>query len=265
MKKKNTLISIVIISLNTKKKFFKSLISAHNQDYSNKEIIVVDGVSEDGTINLIKKNRKKINKLIIEKDKGIYHAMNKGIKIAKGAWIIFLNSGDVFSKQNILKKMSISKHSNFDILYGNTIVYNNNLKYLVESNKISTSSIHIPFCHQSSIVKSKLLKKNPFNLNYKICSDFNFFLKMYLYKKKFKKFKYNICTIEGGGYSDLNRLNVFNENFQILFQNSLVFKNLFKLIFGFLLLVFVQLIKSLLPNVIIQQILKIKYKKNIFK
>ena len=100
------LFSIVIVSLNTKNEFLKTIKSVVKQKYKNYEI-VVDGKSEDGTIDVIKKLKKKKNiKFIIEKDKGIYDAMNKGIKKSSGKWIIFLNSGDIFHDLNVLKKYS---------------------------------------------------------------------------------------------------------------------------------------------------------------
>ena len=95
-------ISIVVVSLNTKSSFLKTINSIISQSYANKEIIVVDGNSTDGTIKIIKKMSKNFSKIIIDKDKGIYDAMNKGIALVKGEWTIFLNSGDVF--KDIKKK-----------------------------------------------------------------------------------------------------------------------------------------------------------------
>ena len=265
--RKNNFVSIVIISLNTKKKFIRSLNSAYSQNYKKKEIIVIDGLSKDGTDELIKKNKKKINKLITEKDKGIYDAMNKGIKYANGDWIVFLNSGDIFYKNNIVKKVFSSKsfknNLNQDIIYGNSIIINKQLKYYVNSKNINTQSIHMPFCHQSSFVKSRLLKKNKFDLQYKICADFNFFINMYKSKKKFKRLDDIFCIVEGGGLSDKSRFRVFNENLKILFKNSVFIKNLAKLIFHYLILAATQFLKKILPDLIIQQILRKKYKKNI--
>ena len=100
------MISIVIVSLNTKNDFELSLKSIIKQTYKNYEIIVVDGKSSDGTIDTILKYKKFFKKTIIEKDKGIYHAMNKGINFISSGWTIFLNSGDVFLNKNTLKKIS---------------------------------------------------------------------------------------------------------------------------------------------------------------
>jgi glycosyltransferase involved in cell wall biosynthesis len=73
-----------------------------NQTYRNVEYIIVDGASTDGTLNIVRKYEEKINFWISESDKGIYDAMNKGIKLANGIWINFMNSGDSFVEYNVL-------------------------------------------------------------------------------------------------------------------------------------------------------------------
>ena len=89
-------ISIIVVSLNTKKDFIKTIKSIKDQNYEDAEIIVIDGQSTDGTVEEINKMKKYFSKIIIEKDSGIYYAMNKGILLADSKWIIFMNSGDVF-------------------------------------------------------------------------------------------------------------------------------------------------------------------------
>ena len=92
---KNIQLSIIVVSLNTKDKFEKTISSIKNQSLKNYELIVVDGKSSDGTIELIEKYKNIIDKKIIEIDTGIYDAMNKGINISSANGV-FLNSGDVF-------------------------------------------------------------------------------------------------------------------------------------------------------------------------
>ena len=103
------LFSIIVVSLNTKKKFLKTIKSIKKQRFRNYEVMIVDGKSIDGTINEIKKIKNKKIKYIIEKDKGIYDAMNKGVAKSLGDWIIFLNSGDIFYNCDVLKKISLKK------------------------------------------------------------------------------------------------------------------------------------------------------------
>ena len=89
------LISIITVVLNNSSHLQKTLNSIFNQKYQNYELIVIDGKSTDGTVDIIKKNKKKIDKWISEKDKGIYDAFNKGMNLAKGDYIGFVNSDDI--------------------------------------------------------------------------------------------------------------------------------------------------------------------------
>ena len=98
--------SIIIVSYNTKKNFIKTLNSIKKQTYKKYEIIIIDGLSTDGTVELIRKNKNKKIRFLIERDSGIYDAMNKGIKKIKNEWTLFLNSGDVFKDNRVLKRVN---------------------------------------------------------------------------------------------------------------------------------------------------------------
>jgi len=254
------LVSIIVVSLNTKKKFLKTINSIQRQDYQNYEIIIVDGKSIDGTIKEIKKIKNKKVKYIIQKDNGIYDAMNKGIKKSKGEWIIFLNSGDIFYSQNVLRKILRKKINNFDILFGDTVVVSKSLTYKVIAKKFTNKTITMPFCHQSTLVKSKYLKKYQFDLNYNLSSDFNFFLNSYYKNLNFNKHNSVISKVEAYGKSDLNRQAVFSQNIRIFLKKGYYF-NVLSLFFIKFLEFVKDLIKLFLPAKLVKQIIKIKYQK----
>lgn len=263
MKSKNfkKIISIIVVSLNTKKKFLKTIKSIQQQIYKNYEIVIVDGNSTDGTVKEIKKLKKNKIKSIIQKDKGIYDAMNKGILKCSGEWALFLNSGDTLLNKSVLKNILDKKIDNYDIIFGDTIIAGNYFNYKVRAKKFSKQTIIMPFCHQSTIVKLRHLKNNKFNLDYKLSSDFNFFLNSYNKKLKFLKCNRTISKVEASGISDNNRQKVFTENINIFLKKNLYFKvlRLFCLkLFEYL----KSLIKLLLPDRFIKNILMIKYKKN---
>lgn len=236
----------MIVSLNTKQDFLKTIQSVTNQNYRDCEIIVVDGGSNDGTIEEIKKREKQITKIIIEKDRGIFDAMNKGIKIANSNWTIFMNSGDIFFNNNILNSIIFNSLNNFDILYGDTVVDKNDYKYLLKGKKILKSFKLMPFSHQSCFVKTNILKQNLFNLNYKLAADFNLFVKCHYDGKNFFYLNTIVALTKPGGVSDLNRPKVLDENIKILNTFSLtedsndlkylklfyIFKNFIKIIIG---------------------------------
>lgn len=254
--------SIIIVSLNTKNDFLKTLASVTNQSYDDYEIIVVDGDSNDGTIKEIFKRKKIITKYIIGKDKGIYHAMNKGIKISSGKWIIFMNSGDIFFKKNTLYNFILGDIHNCDVVYGDTSVDAKNLKYIVKSKLFDYNTLLMPFNHQSVFVKSHILKKKNFSLKYKFSSDFDFFYYCFLNQKKFKKIDSIISKVKSGGSADCNRQEVFNENIMIINKKgnkSIIYRLYLKKINQY----FKDFLKIILPSFFQKILLKQKYKNNL--
>jgi glycosyltransferase involved in cell wall biosynthesis len=264
--KRNNKVSIVVVSLNTKLFFLNTVSSIISQTYQNKEIIIVDGNSTDGTKKLIKKMKKNFKKIIIENDNGIYDAMNKGSKLASGDWIIFLNSGDIFYNKKTLSDI-FNKYilKNVDIIYGNTLIQNNNINYIVKGSAFTKKTLFMPFCHQSTIVRSNILKTFKFSQKYKYSSDFNFFIKCFYNNKNFYNSNLIISKVVANGFSDKNRQKVYNENIQIL-KN---FNYNYFLILHIFILKLTTLVKSfvkyILPNNLVEIILKLKYKKNINK
>ena len=99
------LVTIVTVVYNDVTHIEETILSAINQSYLNREYIVLDGGSVDGTIDVIKKYGKEISFWLSENDQGIYDAMNKAVRLAHGEWIIFMNSGDVFYDENVLKNI----------------------------------------------------------------------------------------------------------------------------------------------------------------
>ena len=259
---KKNFISIIVVSLNTKVDFLKTLKSIKKQTYKNYEIIVVDGNSIDGTKKEIIKRKKTISKFVIEKDRGIYHAMNKGIKMSSGKWIIFMNSGDIFYKKNVLYNFLSENVKNCDIVYGDTLVSAKNLRYVDNSKSFECKTLLMPFCHQSVFVKSNILKKRNFSLIYRFSSDFDFFYYCYLSRKKFQKIDYIISKVKSGGFADKNRQMVFNENLTIIKKKgnkSLLYLLYLKKISQY----FKDIIKFIFPIFIQELIFKIKYKNNL--
>lgn len=174
MGKVTTKYSIITINYNN----HSGLISTYNSIKpllnSNIEWIVIDGLSTDQSIEFIN-NNSHISKFIIEKDNGIYDAMNKGIDLASGDFIIFMNSGDLFHPEFSFHEISDNLKNtsiNNTIIYGNTVKKVAKLFYMDE---VNDSFEHwwektIP-CHQSILMPSRFLKKNKFDTEYKIFSD----------------------------------------------------------------------------------------------
>ena len=116
---KRKFISILIPVLNDKNGLKKTLKSIFNQSFTDYEVIVIDGKSSDGTLSVIKSFRKKIKIFLSETDKGIYDAINKGIKLSTGKYINIINANDTYFNKNSLetaKKFLIK--NNYDFLFG---------------------------------------------------------------------------------------------------------------------------------------------------
>lgn len=166
------LVSVVTVCYNCKDEIEKTLNSVFKQTYGNIEYIIIDGGSTDGTVDIIKKHSRIISKFISEPDKGVYDAMNKGIDMASGEWINFMNAGDYFTDDKVIeeffRKSQNMEHS--DILYGDTIV-----RYPFGEYYLKAEGGH--WFHQSIFAKASLLKSLKFNLHYKICADHDFLMR----------------------------------------------------------------------------------------
>ena len=110
--------SVITVVKNDEKNIIQTLKSIKNQTYTNFEYIIIDGNSEDKTIQKLMKFKNQINYLLSEKDNGIYFAMNKGLKISKGKIIVFVNSGDMLTKNALRIIKQKFDHHKFDFVFG---------------------------------------------------------------------------------------------------------------------------------------------------
>ena len=111
-------VSIITVCYNSESTIEQTIQSVISQRFQNIEYIIVDGGSKDQTLSIIEKYNSQIDVLISEKDKGIYDAINKGIKLATGDVIGFLHSDDIFKSSDILKRVSDSFNRDIDLIYG---------------------------------------------------------------------------------------------------------------------------------------------------
>ena len=117
-------ISIITVTKNSEKYLEKNILSIHNQSYKNYEHIIIDGGSTDKTLDIIHKHKKKIKYFISEKDKGLYDAMNKGIKKSSGHIIGILNSDDIYYKDALkIVNKYFKRYLKIDFLFGSVYKY----------------------------------------------------------------------------------------------------------------------------------------------
>jgi glycosyltransferase involved in cell wall biosynthesis len=174
------LLSIITVNLNDSVGLRKTAESVICQTFDNYEYIIIDGASSDDSVEVIKNYAGKIAYWVSEPDSGIYNAMNKGIKQAKGRYCLFLNSGDFLVADNVLQQV-FSKDHNEDFLIGNCEISKdgNVIHTAVHSDTLTLRSFYkqtIP--HQATFIKRDLFKKyGDYSENYKIHSDYEFWIR----------------------------------------------------------------------------------------
>ena len=206
-------ISIVTVTYNAEQYLEQTIKSVIEQDYSNIEYIIIDGASKDNTIDIIKKYEKYITYWISEPDSGIYDAMNKGIDVATGEWINFMNAGDSFTNNILNKLFTIDVISNYDIIYGDRILISTEKKVIEKANSLENFYLMMPFGHQSTFIKSNILKTNKFDLLYTLSSDYDLLLNLYQNNYSFYYYPEPISHFILGG---LSQQNSFKSNFEAL-------------------------------------------------
>jgi len=200
-------LSIITVNLNNKDGLQKTIDSVISQTFKDFEWIVIDGGSVDGSKELIEKYSDQISYWVSEPDKGIYNAMNKGIKQAKGEYVLFLNSGDYLFSTDVLQKI-FSFNNSSDIIYGyvareidGTV---QNLTGFLSKDDISLIDLYyqtIP--HQGSFFKTSLFERfGLYNENLKIVADREFYIKTIIYGNISVKFlPITVSYFDDGGIS----------------------------------------------------------------
>jgi len=180
MKKK---ISIITVTKNSEKYLEKNILSVHKQKYKNYEHIIIDGKSTDKTIDIINKHKKKIKYFISEKDKGLYDAMNKGIKKSNGDIIGILNSDDIYYKKTLeIVNKYFNKYKKLDFLFGS--VYKHKLLHGYYPKKIKWTFGFYSTHSIGFFIKKEAHKKVGFyNIKYKYSADYDLFYRLIVKKK----------------------------------------------------------------------------------
>lgn len=173
-------LSVVTINLNNKDGLLNTLNSLFvNQDFTDYESIVIDGKSTDGSLGVIESFDNRISYWVSETDSGIYNAMNKGIRKAKGDYLLFLNSGDCLVK-GVLSEIFSKQLPVYDFIYGNCIqVYpNGEKKEVYMPSSLSLFDLYKgSLIHSATFIRRNLFNDYLYSETYKIVSDWEFFLK----------------------------------------------------------------------------------------
>ena len=227
-------LSILTVNLNNESGLRRTINSVINQTYSDFEYIIIDGGSYDGSLDVIEKYAKKITSWLSQSDRGIYHAMNKGIQKANGEYLLFLNSGDCLYSANVIEQI-INNNLVEDIIAGDILIKensNNENQILKKSPKKITAKYlfenYLP--HPGTLIKRKLFNEiDLYNESYKIVSDWEFFLKAFLiYKATYRYLPICVSVFVADGISAKpefanlihnEKKNVITSNFPYIYQD----------------------------------------------
>ncbi len=254
-------VSIVTIVKNDYKKIEHTMKSVLQQTYGDFEYIIKDGMSIDGTLNIISKNTKdfpqRCIKVVSSKDKSIYDAMNQAVSYCNGNWIIFINSGDAFYNSEVLEKVFLKEPEfiSSGVLFGDAIVRDVSGDMIWKAN-ISLIQRKMPFCHQSCFVKRELLLRFPFDINIKIAADYNNILDIYAAGIDFYLLGNIISVFELTGISTTDFVNKYKETNKVICSHG--YKSSCKI--AFLSRLIIQYIKTLAAKILPEKVL-IRFKK----
>lgn len=200
-------ISVITINYNNISGLENTFRSVFSQNPNNFEYIVIDGGSTDGSYDLILQHADKIDYFVSGEDNGIYHAMNKGIKVANGDFVIFMNSGDLFFDQhqiaNIVKELKYDD----DIVYGDVRLLNMATGYDTVQRHPAILSFQYFYnqtiCHQACIIKKSLFDSVfYFNERLKIVSDWEFLIvSLFIHQVNYRKIEHVIAVFDCSGVS----------------------------------------------------------------
>ncbi|HEN3469060.1 TPA: glycosyltransferase family 2 protein [Yersinia enterocolitica] len=229
-------VSVITVVYNNISEIQKTIDSITSQTYKNIEFIIVDGGSNDGTVEIIMNNNSDIDWWCSEKDGGIYDAMNKGVRNSTGDYIIFMNAGDTFYNSNSIETvMSQPAISDYDIIYGDYYVHNARRRNgYRKAKKIVTLWKGMPTSHQAMIFKRKSLIPIFYDTNSGLAADHKLLVEKYIAGEKFLMLlNITIANYSGGGVSDCKRSEIYSS----IYKNSrLTKKNIFLLKFYFALM-----------------------------
>lgn len=224
-------LSVVTVVFNNVKDIERTILSVTGQTYRNIEYIIIDGGSTDGTLDIIRRYIDKIAVIKSEKDRGIYDAMNKGLRTATGEYILFMNSGDeIYATDTVERVFSTSPDA--DIYYGETEMFDESW------NSLGTRRHHAPgqlnyysfrygmsVSHQAIYIKKNLT--SPYNSKYQLSADIDWILNAVKKAKKIINTRMFVAKYLIGGMSKKKHRQSLIERFKILSHHYGLIPNLF--------------------------------------
>ena len=214
-------ISIITVVYNSEKYIRRTIESIVGQDYPAIEYIIIDGKSKDSTMQIVNEYRDRIAVVISEPDKGLYDAMNKGLRLATGDYVLYINSGDALPSPTLMSDIFGNAPADSDVIYGDTHITD-------EDGNILHTRRHRPpehltwrdykrgmlVCHQSFIARRSLCDE--YDTQYRYAADFDWCLNILLKSKVVTNYGKAISLFMDGGQTKRTIVPGLKERYRIM-------------------------------------------------
>jgi glycosyltransferase involved in cell wall biosynthesis len=229
-------LSVITIVYNNVRDIERTVLSVLNQSYASIEYLVIDGASNDGTLDVLKKYEGQISRLVSERDHGIYDAMNKGLALATGDYVLFMNSGDEIYALDTVEKIFVTE-PDADIYYGETEMFDENWDSLGQRRHqapehFTWKDFKFGMCisHQAIYIRRSFTE--PYDLNYQLSSDIDWIIKAAKKAKKIVNVRMYVAKYLVGGMSKkkhrqslVERFHIFSKHYGLIptiFNHALI-------------------------------------------
>ena len=218
--------SVITVCYNAEATLEDTIQSVISQTYHHVEYIIVDGASKDRTMDIVNRYRERISVVVSEPDKGLYDAMNKGIRLATGDYLCFLNAGDSFHEDDTLQQMVHSIHGTQlpDVLYGETELVDHEghflrMRRLQAPEHLTWKSFRMGMlvCHQAFFAKRELVI--PYDLQYRFSADFDWCIKIMKRSKVLHNTHLTLIDYLSEGMTTRNHKASLKERFRIMVRH----------------------------------------------
>ena len=211
-------ISVIIPVFNAKRTLANALQSVWEQTFPAYEVLVIDGGSTDGSIEIIQANQSRITHWLSEPDRGVYDAINKGIRKATGEWIYVLGSDDVLASNDVFESVADHLNSSVSLVFGS--VQNVNIRQsMVPEMHLSSMGPMIylknTLHQQSAFYRKTLFTNEAFDASMRVLADYDFHLQLYKQKTPFTKLDVVVAACDASGLSKQFKWSLYREEFRL--------------------------------------------------
>lgn len=220
------LISIVTITFNAAGEILPTMKSVAEQTWHDFEHLIIDGASRDKTLEIARQFGVDSLRILSEPDNGLYDAMNKGLRMAKGKYVIFLNAGDAFHSKDILAKYAAAAMKGADIIYADTIIVDKQRKFIAPRHLSAPPVLSFQsfangmlVCHQAFMVRKDLAPA--YDTSYRFSADYDWTVRCLKKSKPGNCINLKTVAIDylSDGLTDKNKLKSLKERFSIMAEH----------------------------------------------